>query len=735
MNWTKCLEKFGILYIFASFVLITYLGQPCQAATSTYPTASTPYQVLDTTHIIAVKIGEAVTTTAPTYAIAYVDTLETSQASGPSYGSFSATYASALAAPAQAMRNITSITLCNIDTVSHTFFVNVAPTGTPATITAALISTYTLAANGTVELGNGGAISSTPLTVPVTVPNGGTGLAALTAGAYLIGNGTGNVALVGPGSTGQIAVSNGSAPVMSTLSGDATLVAGGALTIANLAVTNAKIANTTIDLTAKVTGLLPGTNGGTGTNNGAKTLAFLRNLTLDGTDSTTMTFPATSATIARTDAAQTFVGHNTFEGVTPTGATGTGLMVFGTSPVFITPALGTPASGVITNCTGGPTLTSPTFITPALGTPASGTLTNCTGPAGMITSGTLALNIGGTNANLTASNGGIVYSDASKLQILSAGTSGQIVRSGGAGAPTWTTATFPVTAGTSGNVLTSDGTNWSSSAPTIASPVTIANGGTNSTTALAGGRNIISNATKIIESSGYQNQTGAYTVVTGDNSSIIDVDNSGGGNSITLPTVGGSGIGLGFTVTIRNIGASGTVTITPTAGDGIDNRGSAVADVLNAKYSHVTYVSTGVSGTSAGKGWIVVNAEDYMSISGGPTNTGTTGVFANISTFTLSPGEWDIRVCGIIDGRSATTFTVATVGISSVNGTSNGVGAAGTDTLTWAATVSVATIQLFTLPSFKASVTASQQYWANAAAVFTGTTPQSSLTMTARRFR
>lgn len=50
-----------------------------------------------------------------------------------------------------------------------------------------------------------------------------------------------------------------------------------------------------------------------------------------------------------------------------------------TSPTFITPALGTPASGVITNCTGGPTLTSATFITPALGTPASGVLTNCTG--------------------------------------------------------------------------------------------------------------------------------------------------------------------------------------------------------------------------------------------------------------------------------------------------------------------------------------------------------------------
>lgn len=53
------------------------------------------------------------------------------------------------------------------------------------------------------------------------------------------------------------------------MSGDATIANTGALTIANLAVTNAKIANTTIDLTTKVTGVLPTANGGTGQNSTA----------------------------------------------------------------------------------------------------------------------------------------------------------------------------------------------------------------------------------------------------------------------------------------------------------------------------------------------------------------------------------------------------------------------------------------------------------------------------------
>ena len=43
-----------------------------------------------------------------------------------------------------------------------------------------------------------------------------------------------------------------------------------------------------------------------------KTFTVNHSLTLAGTDTTTMTFPATSATIARTDAAQTFTGDQTF---------------------------------------------------------------------------------------------------------------------------------------------------------------------------------------------------------------------------------------------------------------------------------------------------------------------------------------------------------------------------------------------------------------------------------------
>lgn len=58
-----------------------------------------------------------------------------------------------------------------------------------------------------------------------------------------------------------------------------------------------------------------------------KTLTINKTLTLDGTDGTTMTFPSTSATLARTDAANTFTGVQSM-----------------TSPVLTTPVLGVAAA-------------------------------------------------------------------------------------------------------------------------------------------------------------------------------------------------------------------------------------------------------------------------------------------------------------------------------------------------------------------------------------------------------
>lgn len=54
-------------------------------------------------------------------------------------------------------------------------------------------------------------------------------------------------------------------------------------------------------------------------------------------------------------------------------------------------------------------------------------------------SGILPLANGGTNKNMTAVNGGVVYTDSNSMEVTAAGTSGQFLRSNGAAAPTWVT--------------------------------------------------------------------------------------------------------------------------------------------------------------------------------------------------------------------------------------------------------------------------------------------------------
>ena len=81
-----------------------------------------------------------------------------------------------------------------------------------------------------------------------------------------------------------------------------------------------------------------------------------------------------------------------------TDETGTGLLVFNTSPTFVTPILGTVTSGNISACTS----TSMVMVTPILGTPTSGTLTNCTGlPLTTGVTGALPVANGGTGASGT----------------------------------------------------------------------------------------------------------------------------------------------------------------------------------------------------------------------------------------------------------------------------------------------------------------------------------------------
>jgi len=85
------------------------------------------------------------------------------------------------------------------------------------------------------------------------------------------------------------------------------------------------------------------------------------------------------------------------------------------------------------------TSASPALVTPNLGTPSAGVLSNCTGlPLGAGTTGTLAVNRGGTNITSYAVGDLLYASAAAVLSVLAAVATGNALISGGlATAPSW----------------------------------------------------------------------------------------------------------------------------------------------------------------------------------------------------------------------------------------------------------------------------------------------------------
>ena len=85
--------------------------------------------------------------------------------------------------------------------------------------------------------------------------------------------------------------------------------------------------------------------------------------------------------------------------------TGTGSLVFATSPTLVTPLLGTVTSGDISACTS----TSMVLVTPALGTPASGVISNCTSTSMVMVTPVLGTPTSGTLTNCTIPFEGVTY--------------------------------------------------------------------------------------------------------------------------------------------------------------------------------------------------------------------------------------------------------------------------------------------------------------------------------------
>jgi len=269
------------------------------------------------------------------------------------------------------------------------------------------------------------------------------------------------------------------------------------------------------------------------------------------------------------------------------------------------------------------TKTDDTNVTLTLGgTPATALLRAASITAGW--TGQLGLTRGGTNASLTASNGGIVYSTASALAILSGtATAGQMLQSGATAAPTWSTSTYPATNAintllyaSSANVMAALATANSSVLVTNSTGVPAWSGAMTNGQVIIGSTGATPTAATLTAGSGVTitNAAGSITIASSTSgmtwttvsgttqSAAVNngyITNNAGAVTVTLPTT----FAIGDTVIVKGLGAGGWVLAAGTATT--IRIGSSVTSSAGSLTSANQYDTVKVTGLVANTTWSV----------------------------------------------------------------------------------------------------------------------------------
>lgn len=276
-------------------------------------------------------------------------------------------------------------------------------------------------------------------------------------------------------------------------------------------------------------------------------------------------------------------------------------------------------------------------------------------------SGVLPIANGGTNSTATATAGGIGYGTGTAHAYSAAGTVGQILISGGTGAPTWSTVSSSLVSSFSAGTTGFTPSTATTGAITLAGVLSIANGGTNSTaTPTAGGIGYGTGTAHAYTAAGTSNQvliSNGAGVPTWSNLSSVGVSTfSGGTTGLTPATATAGAITLAGTLAVAN-GGTGVTTSTGSGSNVLSNSPTLVTPALGTPSA---LVGTNITGTAAGlsiggtaavgttmtnTGGVTTNAIYYINFLG--TNTSSNQGSNTAAALTFNPSTGLLSTTGI----------------------------------------------------------------------------------------